>query len=221
MEASAIPIPDDVSFEVAAIIGCAVITGVGAVINTGQAKAGRSAAVIGCGGIGLSMIQGCTLAGCFPIIAVDVMESKLAFARRMGATETINASEVDVAAALRDAVRLGPHYVFDSVGAPITIQQALTAVRPGGSAVIAGMHSMKQEVPIPAAALIAQNKRLLGSFVGSANPKLDLPMLVELYRAGKLQLDELISKRYPLDALPQAFDDMQSGAVARGVLVFD
>lgn len=220
-EPSAVAFPDDVPFEVAAIIGCAVMTGVGAVVNTGQAKAGSSAAVIGCGGIGLSMIQGCKLAGCYPIIAVDVMDSKLEFARQLGATDTINAKEVDVVAALREAVHNGPEFVFDSVGAAATISQSLQAVRPGGSAVIAGLHAALEDVPIPAAALILQNKRLLGSFVGSSNPLIDLPILVNLYRAGKLQLDEMISKRYPLEALPQAFSDMVEGNVARGVLMFD
>jgi S-(hydroxymethyl)glutathione dehydrogenase/alcohol dehydrogenase len=218
-EASAIPFPDDVSFEVAAIIGCAVATGVGAVINTAQARPGRPAAVIGCGGVGLSAVQGCRLSGCNPIVAVDVMESKLAFARQMGATHTVNARETDAIEALRELTAGGPEYVFDSVGSAITIPQALRMARPGGTAVIIGMHSFKDDVAIPPAVLVAQNKRLLGSFVGSINPRLDLPRLVDLYRAGKLQLDDLITKRYPLEGLPEAFDDMEAGSIARGVLV--
>jgi S-(hydroxymethyl)glutathione dehydrogenase/alcohol dehydrogenase len=220
-EASAILIPDDVPFEVAAITGCAVVTGVGAVLNTAQARAGQPAAVIGCGGIGLSAIQGCVLVGCHPIIAVDVMESKLDFARRLGATHTVNASEQDPVEALQALTGRGPEYVFDSVGAATTISQALRAARPGGTAVIIGLHAAKVDVPIPAGALVMGNRRLLGSFVGSMQPRLDLPMLVELYRAGKLRLDELISKRYALDELPQAFEDMEAGRVARGVLVFE
>ena len=220
-ESSAIPFPDDVSFEVAAIIGCAVATGVGAVINTAQARPGQPAAVIGCGGVGLSAIQGCKLAGCHPIIAVDVMDSKLAFARQLGATQTLNATETDIVNALRELTRGGPEYVFDSVGSTGTIPQALRAARPGGTAVIIGMHAFKEETPISSALLVAQNKRLLGSFVGSIRPRLDLPRLVELYRAGKLQLDDLISKRYPLADLPAAFDDMEAGRIARGVLVLD
>jgi S-(hydroxymethyl)glutathione dehydrogenase/alcohol dehydrogenase len=217
-ESSAIPFPDDVSFEVAAIIGCAVATGVGAVINTAQARPGLPAAVIGCGGVGLSAIQGCQLAGCNPIVAVDVMDSKLAFAKEMGATHTINARETDAIEALRELTQGGPEYVFDSVGSALTIPQALRAARPGGTATIIGMHSFKDDVAIPPAVLIAQNKRLLGSFVGSIRPRLDLPQLVELYRAGKLQLDKLITKRYPLEELPQAFADMEAGTIARGVL---
>jgi S-(hydroxymethyl)glutathione dehydrogenase/alcohol dehydrogenase len=220
-QAGAIPIPDDVPFEVAAIIGCAVATGVGAVLNTARVGAGSSATVIGCGGVGLSMIQGCKLAGCHPIIAVDVMESKLAFARQMGATGTINAREVEAIAALRELIRNGPDYIFDSVGSTTTIQQALQGIRPGGTAVIAGLHAAKIDVPVSAAKLILQNKRLLGSFAGSMRPRTDLPKLVELYRAGRLQLDALITKRYSLQDLPQVFADMEGGSIARGVIVFD
>ena len=130
-EAGVIPIPDDVPFEVAAVVGCAVATGVGAVINTAQAKAGLPAAVIGCGGIGLSAVQGCKLAGLAPIIAVDVMESKLEFARRLGATHTINARETDPVEALKALTPGGPEYIFDSVGSTVTIPQALNAARTG------------------------------------------------------------------------------------------
>ena len=123
--------------------------------------------------------------------------------------------------ALRKITDGGPEYVFDCVGAAATIDLALKAVRPGGSATIIGLHAAKAEVPISAGALVLQNKRLQGSFVGSIRPRLDLPRLIELYRAGKLALDELITKRYPLKQLPQAFDDMEAGKVARGVLTFD
>ncbi len=220
-EAAAVPFPDDVPFEVAAVIGCAVATGVGAVINTAQARPGYAAAVIGSGGIGLSAIQGCQLAGLNPIIAVDIMDSKLEFARKLGATHTVNASETDAVAALRELTQGGPEYVFDSVGSTTTIAQALLAARPGGTATIVGLHAAKVDVPISAAALVFQNKRLLGSFVGSVNPRIDLPRLVDLYRCGRLDLDALITKRYPLEALPEAFHDMEAGNVARGVLVFD
>jgi Zn-dependent alcohol dehydrogenase len=220
-EASAIPFPADVPFEVAAVTGCAVATGVGAVINTARARAGRPAAVLGCGGVGLSAIQGCKLVGCSPIVAVDLMDSKLAFARQLGATHTVNAQETDPVEAMRSLTGGGPEYVFDSVGSEDTIAQALYAARPGGAAVIMGLHAVRSQVPVSPAALVLQNKRLLGSFIGSMNPRLDLPMLIELYRAGKLELDKLITKRYALEELPQAFEDMQAGKIARGVLVFE
>lgn len=219
-EDGAIPLLDGVPFEVGAIIGCAVITGVGAVINTAEARPGSSAAVIGCGGVGLNVIQGCALSGCYPIIAVDTVEKKLDFARDLGATHAINARETDVIERLRTLTGRGPDYVFDAVGASATIRQALQAARPGGAAVLVGMFDVKQEVPILPGWIVSQNKRLLGSFAGSMRPHIDLPKLQQLYLAGKLKLDELISKRYPLDDLPQAFHDMEAGEVARGVLVF-
>jgi S-(hydroxymethyl)glutathione dehydrogenase / alcohol dehydrogenase len=219
-ESSAIPFPSDVPFDVAAIIGCAIATGVGAVTNTALVIPGSSAAVIGCGGVGLAMIMGCQLAGCYPIIAVDVMDSKLEFARKFGATETANALQCDVVATLKAYTRIGPDYVFDSVGSGMTIAQALQAVRPGGAAIVAGMHAAKLDVSIPAGNLIFQNKRLLGSFFGSLRPLVDIPKLVELYRAGRLPVNELITQRYSLDQVAQAFADMQAGTIARGVIIF-
>lgn len=219
-ELGAVPMPDEVPFDIAAVIGCAVATGVGAVINTTRPRPGLPAAVIGCGGVGLSAIQGCQLAGLNPIIAVDVMDSKLEFARKLGATHTINAAKVDAVEALKEMTQGGPEYVFDSVGSARTIPQALQAARPGGTATIVGLHAAAVNVEISPALLVLQNKRLLGSFFGSVTARLDLPMLMNLYLAGKLQLDDLVSKRYPLEQLPQAFDDMESGKVARGVLVF-
>lgn len=219
-EDGAVPLHEDVPFEVGAIIGCAVITGVGAVINTAQVIPGSSAAVIGCGGVGLNAIQGLALTGCHPIIAVDTMDKKLDFARQLGATHTVNARQVDVVETLRELTGRGPDYVFDAVGAGATIRQMLQATRPGGTAVLVGMYDVKQEVPILPGWIVSQNKRFLGSFAGSVRPGIDLPMLQKLYLAGKLKLDELISKRYALEDLPQAFEDMEAGEVARGVLVF-
>jgi Zn-dependent alcohol dehydrogenase len=138
----------------------------------------------------------------------------------MGATHTINAREKDVIGALQGLTHRGPDYVFDAVGAATTIRQALQAARPGGTVVLVGMYDVKQEVPILPGWIVSQNKSLLGSFAGSVRPHLDLPKLQELYLGGRLKLDELISKRYPLADLPQAFADMEAGKVARGVLVF-
>lgn len=215
-----IPLPEDVPFDVAAIIGCAVVTGVGAVIHTAQAAPGTPAAVIGCGGVGLSALLGCVLAGCHPIVAVDTFESKLELARGLGATHTVLAGRDDVVEALRALTGGGPETVLDSVGAPATIRQALLAARPGGTAVVMGLHGVKQEVAFAPGPLVFQNKRLLGSFFGGADPQVDLPMLVELYRAGRLPVQKLISQHYTLDQLPAAFAAMERGEVARGVIVF-
>ena len=214
-----VPLPDDVPFEVGAVIGCAVLTGVGAVLNTAEVRPGSSAVVIGCGGVGLSALLGCVLAGCDPLIAVDVAPSKLDFARDLGATHTINAREEDVVRTLKRLTRVGPDYAFDSVGAAGTIAQALNSVRAGGTAVVMGMHAIKEEVPISVAQLVAQNKRLLGSFAGSSKPLVDLPKLVELYRHGRLPVDKLITHRYALDDIAQAFADLEAGKIARGVLI--
>ncbi len=221
-EANVLPIPADVPFEVAAIIGCAVATGVGAVINTAQVPTGSSVAVIGCGGIGLSIIQGCLLAGCYPIVAIDVVDNKLDFAQQIGATHTINPATGSLNRALRKIIPNRPDYVFDAVGAATTITQALKIVRPGGAAVIVGLHAAQEQVPIPAGSLVFENKRLLGSLAGSINPRIDLPKLVDLYRAGRLQLDKLITNRYTLDELPTAFEAMENGKIAaRGIIMFD
>jgi len=220
-QASAIPFPADVPFEVAALIGCAVATGVGAVVNTARVEPGSSAAVIGCGGVGLSAILGCQLAGCHPIFAVDVLESRLDFAKQLGATETLNPLQCDIPGTLKAFSRGGVDYVFDTVGSAITVTQALHGTRPGGAAIIVGMHAAKTEVPLPIGALVFQNRRLLGSFVGSLRPLVDLPRLVELYRAGRLPVDLLVTQRYALADVAQAFADMESGAVARGVIVFE
>jgi Zn-dependent alcohol dehydrogenase len=220
-QASAIAFPMDVPFDVAAIIGCAVATGVGAVVNTARVAAGSSAAVIGCGGVGLSAILGCKLAGCDPIIAVDVIASRLELASKLGATETIDAKKEDVVQRLRALTGDGPDYVFDSVGSPTTVPQALKSIRPAGTAIIVGLHAARADVSIPAGPLVLQNKRLLGSFVGTIKPHLDLPWLIDLYRSKKLPLDDLITKRYSLDQTAQAFADMEAGSIARGVIVFD
>jgi Zn-dependent alcohol dehydrogenase len=216
-----VPMLEGVSFEVAAIIGCAVMTGVGAVLNQAQVKVGSSAAIIGCGGVGLSALLGCKLAGCYPILAVDVVPSKLEFALALGATHAVNSRETDAIQEMRRITGNGPDYAFDSVGIGPTISQALQCVRPDGTAVVMGLGAVKEEISIPPAALVFGNRRLMGSFAGSGRPLVDLPKLMQLYCAGRLDLDALISKRYPLDELPQAFDDMEAGRVARSVLVFD
>ncbi|MBI3742222.1 MAG: zinc-binding dehydrogenase, partial [Chloroflexi bacterium] len=151
----------------------------------------------------------------------DVMESKLDYARQLGASETINPLQADVVKNLRAVGGDGPDYVFDSVGSPTTIPQALNSVRAGGTAVVVGLHAAKVDVPISAGALVLQNKSLLGSFVGSIKPQIDLPRLIELYRAKRLPIEKLITARYTLRDLPRAFEDMESGKVARGVIVFN
>ena len=221
MEDAVIPISPDIPFEVAAITGCAVITGVGSVTRTAAVPAGASAAVFGCGGIGLSMILGCALAGCHPITAVDLVPEKLDRAMNLGATHTIDAASTDAVEELKAQFGAGPEYVFDSIGSTTTVRQAVLAARPGGTVVVAGLHAAQAELAVPAGPLVLQGKTLRGSFAGSLRPRIDLPWLLDLYQAGKLPTDALITSRYSLDELPQAFADMQTGHGARGVIVFD
>jgi len=221
MEDAMIPIPPEVPFEVAAITGCAVVTGVGSVTRTAAVPAGSSTAVLGCGGIGLSMVLGCVLAGAYPIVAVDLVPEKLERAKELGATHTIDATTADPVESLKSELDGGPEFVFDSIGSQDTVRQAILAARPGGMAVVAGLHAAQVEVPVPAGPLILQGKTLRGSFAGSLRPRIDLPLLLDLYQAGRLAIDDLITSRYELDELPQAFEDMQTGHGARGVIHFD
>jgi len=218
-----VPLPDGVPFDVAALIGCAVVTGAGAVFNTAQAQAGRAAVVIGCGGVGLSALLGCVHAGCAPILAIDTQADKLAFARSLGATHTLLVTpEMDVAAAVRKELGAAPAYAFDSVGAASTIAAALDMVEPGGSAVVMGLHGVRKPATINPASLVYQNKRLLGSFFGQADPAVDLPHLLELQRSGRLPVERLITHRYTLDEVPQALADLDAGRIlGRGVVIFE
>jgi S-(hydroxymethyl)glutathione dehydrogenase/alcohol dehydrogenase len=218
-----IPLPDDVPFEVAALIGCAVVTGAGAVFNTAQAKAGQSAAVIGCGGVGLSALLGCVHVGCTPLLAIDTHAEKLEYARTLGATHTLLVEPgMKVPSAVRKLLGRAPMYAFDSVGATSTIVDALDMVDVGGSAVVMGLHGVHKPAPINPVSLVYQNKRLLGSFFGEADPLVDLPALLELQRSGRLPVERLITDRYTLDQAPQALADLNAGRIrGRGVILFD
>ena len=221
VENGAIPIPDDVPFDVAAITGCAVMTGVGAVMNTAKVATGSSAVLVGCGGVGLCILLGLKLAGCYPLIAVDVLESKLDFALELGATHVLNGRDENVLDEIRKFTKGGADYVFDSVGAPPTMDQAIMAAGADGTITVTGMHDVLNPVALPVGPLIFQNKRLLGSFAGSGNPQTFLPKLLELYQGGRLDLGSLITRRYALDQIGQAFDDMEAGEVVRGVLMVE
>ena len=217
-ESCLIPCSPDIPKPVAAIVGCAVITGAGAVWNTAQAQPGQALAVIGCGGIGLCAVVGALAAGCSPIIGVDLDPKKLVMAQKLGADLTLNTSEHDLVEGLQEMTGGGPEYVIDSVGSGFTIGAALAAVRPGGKAVIVGMHSLLTEVNILPMQLVAQNKQLLGSFAGSSRAYVDIPRVLRAYQRGRLNLDGLITKTYPLREIDMAFADMEAGNVARGVL---
>jgi S-(hydroxymethyl)glutathione dehydrogenase/alcohol dehydrogenase len=220
-EASAIPIRKDVPLELAALVGCSVMTGVGAVINTAKVRPGSSVVVIGTGGVGLNVIQGAKLSGAEKIIAVDMMDRKLEMARTFGATHTINAREKDVIMTVLDYTdQLGAEYAFEVIGRPETIAQAYNCLRKTGTAVVVGIASPNEEVCINAFSIPSQAKTLTGTWYGQGNPRIDLPKLLDLYKAGKLKLDELMTRTYDLSQVNEAFQDMLDGQVARGIIKF-
>jgi S-(hydroxymethyl)glutathione dehydrogenase/alcohol dehydrogenase len=215
-EQSAIPVDTRVPFDRAALIGCGIMTGVGAVINRAKVETGSSMAVFGLGGIGLSCVQGGVLAGAARIIAVDVLPVKLALAKQFGATHTIDASREDPVAAIRDLTRGGADYTFEAVGNLAVIKQALEALGAGGALTIVGVPKLGSSFDFIVQALY-QNKSILGCRYGTARPRRDFPMLADLYLGGRLKIDELITQHYRLDEFPRALADLQRGELARGV----
>ncbi|HVC32086.1 MAG TPA: Zn-dependent alcohol dehydrogenase [Chloroflexota bacterium] len=216
-----VKIDETVPLEKAAIVGCAVMTGVGAVINTARVEPGASMVVVGCGGVGLNVIQGGALVGAEKIIAVDVLDNKLAYARQFGATHTINAKQVDPIEAVKELTDGdGADYAFEVIGNPKTIVQAYHLIRRGGTLVVVGVAPLGAEIAINASSLMLEEKTIRGSLYGSCQPRLDAPRLLHLYQAGKLKLDELISRAYPLDQINVAFDALRNGEVARSIIRF-
>ncbi|HEY7003953.1 MAG TPA: Zn-dependent alcohol dehydrogenase [Gaiellaceae bacterium] len=220
-ESAAVRIDGDVPLESVALIGCAVLTGYGAVANTAGVEEGATVAVWGCGGVGANVVQGARLAGASRIVAVDTRPEKLELARTLGATDSVHAAaDVDVVAEVRDLTGGGPDYAFEAIGAESAIQQAWAAVRPGGTVVVVGMMPRGSMLTIDPAPFISE-KTLKGSFLGSARIREDVPRLVGLYRSGELELDRLVSRRLPLAGLPDAFDRLRAGDAVRQVVVFD
>jgi S-(hydroxymethyl)glutathione dehydrogenase/alcohol dehydrogenase len=220
-EESAIPIDPEIPLNRACLVGCGVMTGVGAVFNTAKLAPGSSAVVFGTGGVGLNVIQGCLLAGAEQIIAVDVLDRKLEFAKEFGATHTVNAKGQDPVAAAKEITGgLGPDYGFEVVGSPETIQQTFGAIRPGGTAVIVGVGKLTDFAQFNALLLSLEEKHIVGSKYGGARPRIDFPKLCNLYKQGKLKIDELVTQTYKIEQINQAFQDMEAGINARGIIEF-
>ena len=206
----------------AALVGCAVITGVGAVFNTAELEPGSRAVVFGIGGVGLNAIQGCVTAGAEMVIAVDTNNTKLEMAKEFGATHTINTNEVeDVSKVIKKLTAGGVDYAFECVGHGKVVEQAYKSLGRAGTVVVVGVADMKDQTSISTFALPADERTLKGSWLGSARPQYDFPRILNLYKANRLKLDELITQTYTIDEAPQAFEDMLSGKNARGVIVFD
>lgn len=217
---SLIPIRRDAPLDKAALVGCAAMTGVGAALNTANVEAGSTVMVIGCGGVGLNCVQGARLASASRIIAVDVADDKLEFARKFGATDVINSRKVDVVTAIQDMTQgRGVDYAFEAIGLKQTIEQCYHAVRRGGTAVVVGMAPDGVDITIPARAIAGSEKTLKGCFYGSARMQVDMPKLIDFYLDGRLLLDELVTRTYPLDQINEAFDDLGKGGVGRGILL--
>jgi S-(hydroxymethyl)glutathione dehydrogenase/alcohol dehydrogenase len=205
-----VKLPDDAPLDKAALIGCSVMTGVGAVLNTAAVRPGSSVAVFGAGGVGLNVIQGAVIAGAERIIAVDIHERKLELAKTFGATEVTQDGA---------SVR-GVDYSFEAIGRKDTIEQAYASLRKGGTCVVIGIGSRKEYVSLNIFFIPITEKRLVGCWYGSADVHRDAPRLLSLYRQGKLKLDELLTRTYPLEEVNQAFADMDAGVNARGLVVF-
>jgi Zn-dependent alcohol dehydrogenase len=214
-------IPLDMPLDSASLIACGVITGMGAVVNTANVRPGSSVVVIGCGGVGLNSIQGACVAGAAPIIAVDIADAKLEAARAFGATHFINAKTEDVAARVGEFTGgRKADYVFVTVGVAGATEQAVGLMKRNGATVLVGMPPSGVTSTIDPGSLAADGQRILGSKMGSARLPVDVPRIVELYREGRLKLDELISGRYPLERINEAVASSRSGAALRNVIVF-
>ena len=216
-EAAAIKVDTDVPLGVVSLIGCGVTTGVGAAINTAGITPGSSVCVIGCGGVGIAAIQGARIAGAAEIVAVDTVESKLEMAKRFGATHGVSPEDLD-GAKLEVTGGEGFDYALECVGNPQTIRSCYDAVRRGGTAVVVGVGRMQEKVEFTAFELFFHEKTLRGSMYGSANVRVDFPRLLRLWKAGKLDLDGMISRRIQLDEINDAFRAMKEGEVIRSVI---
>lgn len=215
-----VPIPRELPLWQAALLGCGVVTGMGAVRNVARVRAGEAVAVIGCGGVGLQVVNGCRLAGASVIIAIDRVPAKLELARALGATHVVDAAEADPVAAVHALTDGGVDHAFEVIGRSETIRLAWDAVRAGGSAVVVGMAPYGVEASVPAMDFLS-DKSLLGTYYGSGDPAAELPELAALALAGDLELARVVTHAVPLEGIGAALDRLRSGEGARTVLLVD
>ena len=219
-ENSLVVVRDDMPLDRASLLGCGVLTGVGAVLNTARVRPGETAVVIGCGGVGLSVIQGLRIAGASRIVAIDTQEWKLDLALKLGATEGVLAGDTAVGE-VQERTAGGADYAFECIGNKHTIPQALAMLKSGGSCLLVGLMPVGERFEIAGFDLVLGAKTLQGSLMGSNQFRLDIPRLVDFYLSGALNLDDMISERIPLEQVNNAFDDLRQGRSARSVIVFD
>ena len=218
-ENATVKVRDDVPFEQLALIGCGVTTGVGAALNTAKVEPGSTVAVIGCGGVGLSAIQGAILAGALRVIAIDRVEMKLTMASEFGATDVIDASSGDVVKKVLDLTNGGVDYSFEAIGAKETAEQAFGMLQAGGTATIIGMIPQGTKIELDGPSFLRERK-IQGSSMGSNRFRTDMPRYIEFYLQGRLKLDQMVSQRLSLGDVNGAFEDMKLGTVARSVITF-
>jgi Zn-dependent alcohol dehydrogenase len=217
---SLVKIDRSVPLEVAALFGCAIMTGVGAVVNTARVEPGASVAVFGAGGVGLSTIMGAKAAGAYPIIAVATQDHKLALARRAGASHTIKVSDGDPVAAIRELSRGGVDYAFESVGSEEVLIQAYGATRRGGTTITMGLPHPNKQFSISAVSLVAEERTVRGSYMGSCVPSRDIPRFIAMYQSGALPVDLLLTRTIALDEINTAFDALARGEAVRQIVTF-
>jgi Zn-dependent alcohol dehydrogenase len=220
-ESQVVSVPKDVPLDSASLIACGVITGYGAVVNTAKVPAGSSVAVIGTGGVGLNSIQGAALSGATPLIAIDLKDSKLKMARWLGATHGIKATQKNVIEKTKTLTNgRGVDYAFVTVGSEAAIHQGLELIRRSGTLVLVGMPASGVKLSIEAANFANDGQHVVGSKMGSTRLRVDVPKLLALYQEGRLKLDELITKRYPLEEINEAVAAVKQGDAVRNVIVF-
>ena len=216
---SCVKLDADLTFAEASLFGCAVLTGVGAVINTARLQAGSTAAVLGLGGVGFSALLAAVASGAREVVALDLNESKLALARELGATATINAGDPDAAERVRELTKGGVDYAFEMAGAISAMELAWRITRRGGSTVSAGLPHPDKRFALPPVQLVAEERTLRGSYIGSAVPARDIPRYVQMYQRGKLPVDRLMGEHLKLEDINRGFDRMASGVAMRDVVM--
>jgi len=219
---SVVKVEDYYPLNKAVLVGCGVPTGIGAVIHRAKVEAGSTVMVIGCGGIGMNAVQGAHIAGARMVIAVDVVDFKLEKAKEFGATHTINAKTQDVVQIVKDLTwGAGVDYAFEAIATPATIGQAYACLGKNGTVVVIGLTPATAEsIPIPPLDLVLFQKTIMGTLYGDSQPRVDIPNLLAMYHAGKVKLDELVTRTYTLDQINEAYADMLAGKNLRGVIEF-
>jgi len=219
-ESQVVKIPADMPLDCASLLACGVITGFGAVVNRAKVEVASSCVIIGTGGVGLNAIQGAAISGAYPVIAVDVLGSKLEASKIFGATHTVNAAKKDAVETVRE-ITGGAEYVFVTVGNADAILQGFAMLRPGGMTVVVGLPKATDTITLSPLMFIKDEKTLTASYMGSTELQTDIPKMIELYKAGILKLDELITGRYPLDQINEAIDSVVKGKALRNVIMFE